>query len=216
VPGLQVDTDLRWHLLHRLVLLGRAGDAEIEAELARDATSAGERQAATSRALRPSDSAKDEAWRLAVEDDSVPNAVQAAIISGFWSAEQLPLLERFVEPYFASLATVWETRTAEMAQNVVVGLYPSLLVSSEVVERTDAYLAGGDVPPRCADCCSRAGTASCAPCGRGSGTAPSRTSHGGTWLRPRLGDGATSGSGRGEPPAVTYQPLPIFTRCVLE
>jgi aminopeptidase N len=140
VPGLQVDTDLRWHLLHRLVLLGRAGDAEIEAELARDATSAGERQAATSRALRPSDSAKDEAWRLAVEDDSVPNAVQAAIISGFWSAEQLPLLERFVEPYFASLATVWETRTAEMAQNVVVGLYPSLLVSSEVVERTDAYL----------------------------------------------------------------------------
>jgi aminopeptidase N len=147
VPGLQVDTDLRWHLLHRLVLLGLAGDAEIEAELARDATSAGERQAATARALRPSDQAKDEAWRLAVEDDSVPNAVQAAIISGFWSAEQLPLLERFVEPYFASLATVWETRTTEMAQNVVVGLYPSLLVCAEVVERTDAYLAGSDVPP---------------------------------------------------------------------
>jgi aminopeptidase N len=45
------------------------------------------------------------------------------------------------------LQTVWETRTAEMAQNVVVGLYPSLLVSASVVERTDAYLAGGDVPP---------------------------------------------------------------------
>jgi len=147
LPGLQVDTDLRWHLLHRLVLLGLAGDAEIDAELARDATSAGERQAATARALRPSDAAKDEAWRLAVEDDSVPNAVQAAIISGFWSGDQLPLLERFVEPYFDVLRCVWETRTAEMAQNVVVGLYPSLLVSASVVERTDAYLAGDDVPP---------------------------------------------------------------------
>jgi aminopeptidase N len=147
VPGLQVDTDLRWHLLHRLVLLGLAGDADIDAELARDATSAGERQAATARALRPSDAAKDSAWRLAVEDDTVPNAVQAAVISGFWSVEQLPLLERFVEPYFDVLQTVWETRTAEMAQNVVVGLYPSLLVSASVVERTDAYLAGGDVPP---------------------------------------------------------------------
>ena len=147
VAGLQVDTDLRWHLLHRLVVLGLAADAEIDAELARAATSAGERQAATARALRPSDAAKDEAWRLAVEDESIPNAVQAAIIGGFWSVDQLPLLERFVEPYFACLQTVWETRTAEMAQSVVVGLYPTLLVSQTVVDRTDAYLAGDDVPP---------------------------------------------------------------------
>jgi aminopeptidase N len=147
VPGLTVDTDLRWHLLHRLVVLGRAGDAEIDAELQRDSTSAGERQAASARAARPTDAAKDEAWRLAVEDDDVPNAVQAAIIGGFWSVDQLPLLERFVEPYFDSLLRVWETRPGEMAQNVVVGLYPTLLVSPGVVERTDAYLAENDVPP---------------------------------------------------------------------
>ncbi|MEX2291519.1 MAG: aminopeptidase N [Mycobacteriales bacterium] len=147
LPGLDVDTDLRWHLLHRLVVLGRAGDAAIDAELARDATAAGQRHAATARAARPTAAAKDEAWRLAVEDDSVPNAVQSAVIGGFWSAEQLPLLERFVEPYFEVVGAVWETRTAEMAQNIVVGLYPSLLVSPAVVERTDAYLAAGDVPP---------------------------------------------------------------------
>ncbi len=128
-------------------MLGQAGDAEIDAELASDATAAGERQAAAARAARPAGSAKDEAWRLAVEDDDVPNAVQAAVIGGFWSYDQLPLLERFVEPYFDALATVWETRTAEMAQNVVVGLYPSALVSPAVVERTDAYLASREVPP---------------------------------------------------------------------
>ncbi|CAN5197180.1 aminopeptidase N [soil metagenome] len=147
LPGLVIDTDLRWHLLHRLVVLGRAGDAEIDAELASDATSAGERQAAAARAARPDAAAKDEAWRLAVQDDSVPNAVQAAVIGGFWSYDQLPMLERFVEPYFDAVATVWETRTAEMAQNVVVGLYPSALVSPAVVERTDAYLTSREVPP---------------------------------------------------------------------
>jgi len=146
LTGLEVDTDLRWHLLLRLIVLGHAGDAEIDAELKRDATSAGERQAALVRAARPTDAAKDEAWRLAVTDDSVPNAVQAAVIGGFWSADQLPLLERFVEPYFEALETVWETRTAEMAQNIVIGLYPALLVSPAVVERTDAYLAS-DVAP---------------------------------------------------------------------
>jgi aminopeptidase N len=147
VTGLQVDTDLRWHLLHRLVALGHAGDAEIDAELERDATAAGERQAATARAARPTDEAKDEAWRLAVEDDSVPNAVQGAVIGGFWSADQLPLLGRFVDRYFDAVGTVWETRTGEMAQNVAIGLYPALLVSPHVVERTDAYLASREVPP---------------------------------------------------------------------
>jgi aminopeptidase N len=34
-----------------------------------------------------------------------------------------------------------------MAQNIVIGLYPTLLVSPAVVARTDAYLAGSDVPP---------------------------------------------------------------------
>src|SRR5512142_2316372 len=50
VDGLAVDTELRWHLLHNLVARGAAGAAEIEAELARDRTAAGERHAAAARA----------------------------------------------------------------------------------------------------------------------------------------------------------------------
>ena len=146
VEGLSIDTDLRWTLLGRLVALGQAGDAEIDAELARDSTSAGERQAASTRALRPTAAAKGEAWRLAVEDPDVPNAVQSAVIGGFWHPAQLALLEGHVEQYFDVVGRVWAERTAEMAQNVVVGLYPALLVSRDVVERTDAYLAGPDVP----------------------------------------------------------------------
>ena len=147
IPGLAVDTDLRWHLLLRLVALGIVGDGAIDAELGRDRTSAGERHAATARALRPTAQAKAEAWRLAVEDESVPNAVHAAVVAGFAHPEQLHLLQDWVEPYFDVVGRVWETRTAEFAQNVAIGLYPSLLVTSEVVERTDAYLASREVTP---------------------------------------------------------------------
>ena len=147
VPGLAVDTDLRWHLLMRLVALGHEGDAAIDAELARDQTSAGQRHAATARALRPTAEAKAEAWRLAVEDETVPNAVQAAVLAGFAHPEQLALLEPWVEPYFEVVARVWEERTAEFAQNIAVGLYPALLVSPETVARTDAYLSSHDVQP---------------------------------------------------------------------
>ncbi|MCA1710736.1 MAG: aminopeptidase N [Actinobacteria bacterium] len=147
VPGLSVDAELRWHLLHRLVVLGEAGDDAIEAELQRDPTAAGQRHAAASRAARPTAEAKAEAWRLAVEDDELPNAVQSAVISGFWNLEQRSLLEEYADRYFEVIGDVWRTRSPEMAQNVVVGLYPTLLVSPHVVERTDTYLQTEDVSP---------------------------------------------------------------------
>jgi len=146
LPGLAMDAELRWHLLRRLVALGLSGDDEIEAELARDATAAGQRHAAAARAGRPTMAAKTAAWQLAVEQDDLPNAVQSAIIGGFVQPEQQDLLRAFVEPYFDVVADVWRDRTGEMAQNVAVGLYPALVVDQAVVDRTDAYLAEQSPP----------------------------------------------------------------------
>jgi aminopeptidase N len=147
VAGLAVDAELRWHLLHRLVSLGRVGDEQIDAEVAGDPTAAGQRLAASCRAARPTAEAKAAAWSSLVESDELPNAVQAAVIGGFVNAEQTALLEPYLEPYFAAVGPLWASRTVEMAQNLVVGLYPTLLVSPAVVERTDTYLAQGDVAP---------------------------------------------------------------------
>ena len=58
LDGLTVDTDLRWSLLWRLVSRGVCGKDEIDAELARDATDAGERHAAACRAAIPTAEAK--------------------------------------------------------------------------------------------------------------------------------------------------------------
>ena len=147
VEGLAIDTDMRWHLLHRLVIAGRADEDDIAAELARDNTAAGERHATTARAARPTAEAKAAAWRSVVESDELPNALQAAVIGGFQQPEQAELLRAYVEPYFASVGEIWRSRTHEMAQNLVEGLYPSYLVEQATIDRTDAFLRGGDVPP---------------------------------------------------------------------
>jgi aminopeptidase N len=148
LPGLQVDTDLRWDLLTSLAAGGRAGDAEIDAELERDDTAAGRRAAAAARAARPDPQAKRQAWASVVDSDELPNAVQAAVIAGFGRVHDVELLEPFVEPYFAALRRVWESRTNEMAQQIVVGLYPTLLATPETLRRTDAWLQelDGDLP----------------------------------------------------------------------
>ncbi|MCM1966166.1 aminopeptidase N [Streptomyces sp. G1] len=144
VKGLAVDTELRWAFLERLVATGVADEAAIAAELERDKTAAGERHAATARAARPTAEAKAEAWASVVEGDSLPNAVQEAVIGGFVQTDQRELLAPYTAKYFAAVKEVWETRSHEIAQQIAVGLYPSLQVSAETLAATDAWLASAE------------------------------------------------------------------------
>ncbi|NEY34755.1 aminopeptidase N [Streptomyces sp. PRKS01-65] len=144
VEGLAVDTELRWAFVQRLAAVGRFGEEEIAAEYARDRTAAGERHAATARAARPTPEAKAEAWASVVESDKLPNAVQEAVISGFVQTDQRELLEPYTERYFEVLKGVWESRSHEMAQQIAVGLYPSVQVTRETLDRTDAWLASAE------------------------------------------------------------------------
>ncbi|MFI1201939.1 aminopeptidase N [Streptomyces sp. BHT-5-2] len=147
IPGLAVDTELRWALLERLAATGRADEPEIAAELERDATSAGERHAATARAARPTAEAKAAAWASVVESDKLPNAVQEAVIAGFVQPDQRELLAPYTAKYFEAVKDVWESRSHEMAQQIVVGHYPALQVSPETLEATDAWLARAEPSP---------------------------------------------------------------------
>ncbi|WP_206502431.1 aminopeptidase N [Streptomyces chrestomyceticus] len=140
LPGLAVDTELRWALVQRLATTGRADEKVIEAELERDRTSAGERHAAAARASRPTAEAKAAAWASVVDSDKLPNAVQEAVIGGFVQTDQRELLAPYAEKYFAVVKDVWDSRSHEMAQQIAVGLYPSLQVSQETLDATDAWL----------------------------------------------------------------------------
>ncbi|MQA62176.1 MAG: aminopeptidase N [Actinophytocola sp.] len=142
LAGLTVDTDLRWRLLHGLVAHGRASDAEIDAELARDNTSTGLRHAERARALRPTAESKALAWQRAVGDDDLPNAINDAIIAGFSHPGQKHLLTEYVERYFAEVGEVWQRRSSERAQPVAIGLYPSWAVDKVAVDAADSWLEG--------------------------------------------------------------------------
>src|SRR5215218_1079772 len=142
LKGLAVDTDMRWSLLTSLVAAGGAGEAEIEAELRRDPTADGQRAAAAARAAVPSADAKQAAWNGVVESPDLPNAVQESVIHGFSRVHDGELLRSFVKPYFAAIERVWAERTNEIAQQVVVGLYPTVLADEELLDASDAWLNG--------------------------------------------------------------------------
>nr|WP_221286419.1 aminopeptidase N [Cellulomonas hominis] len=144
LDGLSIDTDLRWELLTSLVTGGRAGAAEIDAQLEADPTATGQRAAAAARAAIPTADAKAAAWAAVVESDALPNALQAATIGGFGRVHDRALLRPYVAPYFEVLETVWAGKTNEMAQNIVTGLYPTELADdaeADVAGATDAWLA---------------------------------------------------------------------------
>jgi aminopeptidase N len=154
LDGLSVDTDLRWTLLARLVSRGAAkgsgepgtyGTAEIDAELAQDATDAGERHAATCRAAIPTAEAKREAWRL-LTGGELTIAMFRAVLAGFVDPDQPELVEPYREEYFAVVGDLWRTWSSAMAQDFVVGAYTVCAVSQETVEATDAYIASAQPP----------------------------------------------------------------------
>ena len=154
LPGLSVDTDLRWELLTALVTAGAAGEEQIAAELAQDATATGQRAAAAARAAIPTAAAKEAVWTSVVDSDELPNAVQAAVIGGFGRSHDRSLLAPFAERYFDSIERIWAERTNEMAQNIVIGLYPAKLADLDgssgvdVLARTDEFLSAlGDRSP---------------------------------------------------------------------
>ncbi|MGH3581534.1 MAG: ERAP1-like C-terminal domain-containing protein, partial [Mycobacterium sp.] len=151
LAGLSIDTDLRWRLV---VALAAGGDVDqegtatpfIDAEAQRDPTAAGRRNAAAASAARPQAAVKEAAWQQVVEDDTLANVTTRAIVGGFVQPGQAALLEPFTAKYFDAISELWERRSSEVAQTVVIGLYPSSNVSQAGLEAADRFLAG-EVPP---------------------------------------------------------------------
>ncbi|MFG1775807.1 aminopeptidase N [Micromonospora sp. NPDC049051] len=144
--GLSIDTELRWALLDALVANGAAGTAEIEAELAGDRTSSGEREAAYAHALLPTAENKAAVWAELTGPEALPNWRNRALLQGFIHPAQDELIAPYREKYFAVVDQVWGSRDSEPAQEFVQLAYPMFLVDDETVAATDAWLAGDGQP----------------------------------------------------------------------
>ncbi len=140
LPGLTLDTDLRWHLLTCLARAGGVDEDRIAAELERDPTDLGERSAATARAIRPTAAAKDAAWRQLLEDTSLSHTMSRQVWGGFMQLDQREALSGYDERYFEALGRVWADRSLDWAIEFSEGTFPHALASPMLLDRTDAYL----------------------------------------------------------------------------
>ena len=147
LPDLTVDTELRWRIVNALAGAGAIDADVIDAEVERDPTAAGKRHAAQALAARPQQGVKEKAWIEVTENDALPNITGRSIIAGIVAPGQAELLKPFTPRYFAAIPGVWERRSSEVAQTVVIGLYPSWDISDDGIAAADAFLADPELPP---------------------------------------------------------------------
>ncbi|HEX9765668.1 MAG TPA: ERAP1-like C-terminal domain-containing protein, partial [Nitriliruptorales bacterium] len=145
VAGLEVDTDLRWHLVTALAHAGAADDELINAELARDPTDVGQRNARAARAARPDADDKAEAWNSLASDHRQSHTV-ARTVAGAWNQMDQPeLLAPYASKYLEALETVWEQRSVGAAIDFAEQVFPHPAASRELLAQVRTHL-DGDVP----------------------------------------------------------------------
>jgi aminopeptidase N len=146
--GLEIDTDLSWQLLVALAAGGVVTAAEVDAALEADNTAKGGEFAAQAKAALPTAEAKAAAWSSLVDSDDLPNTIVRSAALGFVHPAGRELLGDYIEPYFASLLPVWESRTYKIAEYLIFGLYPAPLADIRLRDATRAWLeANADAAP---------------------------------------------------------------------
>jgi len=141
LPGLAVDTDLSWQLLISLAAGGVATSAQIDEALAADNTAKGGEFAAQAKAALPYRETKRAAWDGLVDKADLPNTIVRSAAAGFVHPATSHLLEEFVPAYFDMLLPVWGSRSYQIAQYLIVGLYPAPLANAALRDATRAWLA---------------------------------------------------------------------------
>jgi aminopeptidase N len=147
LKGLEIDADLDWELLEGLVLGGAAGQAEIDAALAKDNTANGQQSAARATATIPTAAAKKAAFDSLVTKDDQSNVIVRSIGVGYTHTNDPSSLAGQVAPYFDAITTIWKTRSYKIAEYIVLGLYPTPLVSDELADATKSWLAANPEVP---------------------------------------------------------------------
>ncbi|MDE0573523.1 aminopeptidase N [Demequina sp. B12] len=140
IPGLPLDSDLVWDLLGAVARVGELTDAEVDAQLAADPGSAGERRAAGVRALIGTPEAKQRAWnRLARPQGPLPaNALAFEIGLGLSNCADPALLGTVVDDLLATLRPTYQVMDPMMGVRVAKYVMPVTLAGR--VENLDGRL----------------------------------------------------------------------------
>jgi len=138
-PGFIIDADQRWFFIIALSERGAIERSELDAERERDNTTSGNCFFETAVAAAPTKEAKDYAWNKIINED-IQTSVRSALVAGFQRPIQSELLKNYVDRYFDSIISVWESKTYEGAAKIVSGLYPTWVVSQKTIDQTEQWL----------------------------------------------------------------------------
>jgi aminopeptidase N len=139
--------------LRRLATTGRAGDAEIDAELSRDPTDDGRRNALACRAAIGDAWHKEAAWDLLVGGDGAGYQREAgyqtagAVAAGFNQPEHAAVLAPYAQRYFDALPRLWQTRSHQSRRVLGEALFPYPAASAALIAQIDDFLAAPDRTP---------------------------------------------------------------------
>ncbi|MCT9820257.1 aminopeptidase N [Microbacterium sp. W1N] len=148
LDGLEIDADLSWALLVSLAAGGVVSADEIDEALAADNTAKGGEFAAQAKAALPDAAAKRLAWASLIDSADLPNTVVRSAAAGFVHPAGVAALEEFIAPYFEMLLPIWESRTYQIANYLITGLYPAPLASAQLRDATRGWLdVHTDAPP---------------------------------------------------------------------
>ncbi|PWG59028.1 aminopeptidase N [Bifidobacterium catulorum] len=141
LPGLDIDNNLRWSLVHALADHGFIDEAGIDAELARRDTTENREFAVGAKAAINTVEAKRRAWDQALDNDDLTNSQIEAVAYAFSGTDSRELADPYVERYFDAIDRVWRDRTYHMAETLLNGLYPVYADPAALVEAGDRWLS---------------------------------------------------------------------------
>ncbi len=128
-------------------MTGRAGDEQIDAELARDNTDAGRREAATCRASVPDAAHKAAAWALVVDSADAGIEESALVARAFNQPEHASLLAPYTEKYLEALPVIWATKDGLLRVFLGGALFPFPAASPQLLDRIEEYLSQPGLEP---------------------------------------------------------------------
>ena len=111
--------------------MGHVDRATVEAELNNDDTVNGRERVLQAAASLPDPAVKAEFFDRAYSDTALTNDQLASIIAGFNRAQDPLLLAPFAQRYFETLRETYDTRTHEIGEQLIEGMYPAALVGLE-------------------------------------------------------------------------------------
>ncbi len=141
LKGLELDRDLRWFFAIKLAENGAISKGEIDTILESDATFQGELNHLEAVASLPDPKAKASTW-ASLLNDPLSNWQRAYLARGFMRARQVEIMKDYVDPYFASLISMWESNSFEQASKKVVTLFPRYVITQTTLDKTDNWLNG--------------------------------------------------------------------------